>query len=113
MPIEHYAISKPTSKMARNKNTFWNYNIIHVFFSYKLAIQDCTTSLKLDSTYVKSYQRRSASYIALGMYDEAIKDLNKILKLEPNNKQAKLDIEVVNNKIKQVGKNFNVNVFCN
>lgn len=47
------------------------------------------------------------------MYDEAIKDLNKILKLEPNNKQAKLDIEVVNNKIKQVGKNFNVNVFCN
>ena len=26
-----------------------------------------------------------------------------ILKLEPNNKQAKVDIEVVNNKIKQVG----------
>lgn len=82
-------------------------------FSYKLAIRDCTSSLKLDNTYVKSYQRRSAAYIALKMYDEAIKDLNKILKLEPSNKQAKHDLEVVNNKIKQVGKTLNVNVFCN
>lgn len=113
MPIEHYAISRQMSKIARNKNMFWKYNITHVFFSYKLAICDCTSSLKLDNTYVKSYQRRSAAYIALGMYDEAIKDLNKILKLEPSNKQAKIDIEVVNNKIKQVSKNFNVNVFCN
>lgn len=47
------------------------------------------------------------------MYDEAIKDLNKILKLEPSNKQAKLDIEIVNNKIKQVGKNLNHNGLYN
>lgn len=40
--------------------------------------------------------------MALGMYNDAKNDLNEILKLEPNNKQAKLDMEVVNNKIKQV-----------
>lgn len=36
------------------------------------------------------------------MYSEAINDLKAVLKLEPNNKQAKIDLEVVNNKIKQV-----------
>lgn len=40
--------------------------------------------------------------MALKIYDKAIKDLNEILKLEPNNKQAKMDLEVANNKIKQV-----------
>lgn len=56
----------------------------------------------MDNTYVKAYQRRSAAYIALRKYNEAKTDLNKILELEPNNKQAKFDIEVVNNKTKQV-----------
>ncbi|KAL5232736.1 hypothetical protein ACI65C_000146 [Semiaphis heraclei] len=68
---------------------------------FKLAIIDCTSSLELDHTYVKAFQRRSAAYMALGMYDEARRDIQDILKLEPNNKQAKLDIEVVNNKTKQ------------
>lgn len=36
------------------------------------------------------------------MYDEAMKDLNRVLRLEPNNKQSKIDLEVLNNKIKQV-----------
>lgn len=59
----------------------------------------------MDETYVKAYQRRSAAYMSLEMYNEAKKDLDKVLKLEPNNKQAKLDVEVVNNKIvKQVSR---------
>jgi len=40
------------------------------------------------------------------MFNEAKIDLNEVLKLEPNNKQAKLDMEVVNSKTKQVGSNF-------
>lgn len=43
--------------------------------------------------------------MSLEMYNEAKKDLDKVLKLEPNNKQAKLDVEVVNNKlVKQVSR---------
>lgn len=84
-------------------NFFLFYYTIHLFFyRFKLAIIDCTSSLELDHTYVKAFQRRSAAYMALGMYDEARRDIQDILKLEPNNKQAKLDIEVVNNKTKQV-----------
>jgi len=60
---------------------------------------------------VKAFQRRSAAYMALGMYNEAKKDIQDILKLEPNNKQAKLDIEVVNNKTKQVGRIVHVCAF--
>lgn len=44
--------------------------------------------------------------MALGMYKNAMNDLIKILELEPNNKQAKLDLEVVNDKIKLVSKWF-------
>jgi tetratricopeptide (TPR) repeat protein len=77
------------------------YLIVIVFiYRYKLTINDCTSSLKLDSTYVKTYQRRSAAYMALEMYDEAKKDLDSVLKLEPNNKKAKIDIEIINSKIK-------------
>jgi len=36
------------------------------------------------------------------MYNEAKQDLNKVLKLEPNNKQAKIDLELLNQKIKLV-----------
>lgn len=73
-----------------------------IFHRFKSAISDCTSSLKLDNTYVKAYQRRSAAYISLGMYNEAKKDLNEVLKLEPNNKQAKLDTKLVNSKLQQV-----------
>jgi len=48
--------------------------------------------------------------MALGMYNEAKKDILDILKFEPNNKQAKDDIEVVNKKIKQVRRIFHT--FC-
>lgn len=78
------------------------------FYRFKLAIIDCTSSLELDRSYVKAYQRRSAAYMALGMYNEAKKDIKDVLKLEPNNKQAKADMEVVYNKIKQVGGIFHI-----
>lgn len=51
--------------------------------------------------------------MALGMYNEAGRDILDILKLEPNNKQAKLDIEVVNNKTKQVGGIIHICVLTN
>jgi len=47
------------------------------------------------------------------MYNEAKKDLLNVLKLEPNNKQAKSDLEVVNNKFKQVGKKFHFYALTN
>lgn len=107
MPIEHYVILRQMSK------NFYKNELFHTFYNtffcrFKLAINDCTSSIKLDNTYVKTYQRRSAAYMALGMYNEAKKDINEVIKLEPNNKQAKHDIEVINNKIKQVGRYWKI-----
>lgn len=88
-------------------------NVYLNFYRFNHAITDCSSSLKLDNSYVKAYQRRCSAYISLEMYNEAKKDLNEILKLEPNNKQAKLDIEVVNKKIQKVSKINYSNCFFN
>ncbi|CAK8690561.1 unnamed protein product [Clavelina lepadiformis] len=54
---------------------------------------DCTLSLSLDPAYVKAYLRRGAARHALGKVQSAIKDFNDVLKLEPENKQAKMELE--------------------
>ncbi|XP_050537313.1 RNA polymerase II-associated protein 3 [Daktulosphaira vitifoliae] len=66
---------------------------------FKSVINDCCASIKLDKTYVKAYQRRSAAYLSLNMYNEAKADLLEVLKLEPNNSQAKQSFIIVNKKI--------------
>lgn len=107
MPTEHCATLRQMSKFIQifsKIHQLLELKKTNLFFRFKLAISDCTASLILDSKYVKTYQRRCAAYMALGMYKEAKNDLIEILKLEPNNKQAKLDTEVVDNKIKLVSK---------
>ncbi|KAL1463257.1 hypothetical protein WDU94_015024 [Cyamophila willieti] len=63
------------------------------------AEADCTSSLRLDNTYVKSYQRRAAARRALNRFEEARKDMLKVLTLEPNNKQAEIELEELNQKL--------------
>eukprot|EP00742_Colponemidia_sp_Colp-10_P003044 GILJ01003247.1.p1 GENE.GILJ01003247.1~~GILJ01003247.1.p1 ORF type:complete len:224 (+),score=37.99 GILJ01003247.1:90-674(+) len=48
-----------------------------------LAIESCTKSVEFDETYVKSYIRRAGAYEKKEQYAEALKDVNKILELEP------------------------------
>ncbi|KAJ8925967.1 hypothetical protein NQ315_009820 [Exocentrus adspersus] len=56
--------------------------------NYEEAEKDCTLSLKLDSTYVKAYQRRAAAREALNKLEHAECDLSKVLELEPKNKES-------------------------
>uniref|UniRef100_A0A8D8QR02 RNA polymerase II-associated protein 3 n=1 Tax=Cacopsylla melanoneura TaxID=428564 RepID=A0A8D8QR02_9HEMI len=63
------------------------------------AEADCTCSIRLDNTYVKAYQRRAAARRALNQFEEARKDTLKVLTLEPNNKQAEIELEELNRKL--------------
>ncbi|XP_047356002.1 RNA polymerase II-associated protein 3 isoform X1 [Vespa velutina] len=63
------------------------------------AEADCSTAIQLDSTYVKAYHRRAITRLELKQYKEAKEDLEKILKLEPSNKEAQVKLTQVNKKL--------------
>lgn len=67
--------------------------IIIYFFSLYSAEADCTAALQHDEHYVKAYHRRATARMALKQYKEAISDLEKLLTLEKDNKEAKKMLE--------------------
>lgn len=69
---------------------------------YGGADVDCTTSISLDPTYVKAYSRRACARIGLGRLEDADRDFDKVLVLEPGNKFALAEKE----KIQQVNTCF-------
>ena len=60
--------------------------------SWRRADADCSLALSLDDSYVKAYQRRATARKNLKDYAKALEDLNHVLLIEPNNKQAKSEI---------------------
>merc|ERR1712226_713274 len=63
---------------------------------FELVVDDCSESIKLDSTYFKSYLRRATAYSNLGETD-----LKEVLKLQPDNREAINEL----NKLKLVKEN--------
>ena len=55
---------------------------------YGAAETDCTLALSIDRTYVKAFQRRAAARTGLDKLEEAAKDYEEVLRLEPSNKAA-------------------------
>ncbi len=53
------------------------------------ALQDATSALKLDSSYTKAYYRRASAQMALGKFKLALKDFEAVVKVRPNDKDAK------------------------
>lgn len=57
------------------------------------VLKDTTHVLKfLDENNAKALFRRQHSYQLKGRYFEAVQDLEKLMKLDPNNKQAKKEL---------------------
>ncbi|KOC70175.1 RNA polymerase II-associated protein 3 [Habropoda laboriosa] len=67
------------------------------FFS---AESDCSAAIQLDENYVKAYHRRATARMNLKQYKEAKQDLEKVLKLDSFNKEAKSLLTQIENKIK-------------
>jgi tetratricopeptide (TPR) repeat protein len=61
--------------------------------NYGDVISDCSTSIKLDPAYPKSFQRRGVAYSKLGKLLEAELDFKQVLKLLPDNKEATVELK--------------------
>ncbi|XP_062298812.1 dnaJ homolog subfamily C member 7-like [Scomber scombrus] len=46
------------------------------------AINDCTSAIKLDDTYIKAYLRRAQCYMDTEQYEEAVRDYEKVYQTE-------------------------------
>lgn len=73
---------------------FETHLFILYLFSAKLdrkqtAIDDCTMAIKLDDSYVKALLRRAKLYEDTEKLDESLADYNKIVELDPGNREAK------------------------
>lgn len=75
---------------------------------FHLAEKDCTTSLLLDPTNVKVLFRRSLARKGLSHYKDALKDIDALLKLDPNNSTAEKERDILQQL--QVGRHGNDNV---
>ena len=60
--------------------------------NYELCEDDCTTAIKLDRKYTKAYLRRATARSVGGNYLEALMDFEEALRLEPNNSDAKREV---------------------
>lgn len=53
------------------------------------ALQDANKALEVDNSYVKAYYRRASANMALGKFKLALKDFEAVVKVRPNDKDAK------------------------
>ena len=50
----------------------------------KEALSDCNDAIALDEGYIKAYLRRAKCYMDLEQYDDAVRDYEKLNKMEKN-----------------------------
>uniref|UniRef100_A0A9J8CAI4 Serine/threonine-protein phosphatase n=1 Tax=Cyprinus carpio carpio TaxID=630221 RepID=A0A9J8CAI4_CYPCA len=68
---------------------------------YGYALVDATRALELDKNYIKGYYRRATSNMALGKFKAALKDYETVVRVRPNDKDAKMKYQECNKIVKQ------------
>jgi DnaJ family protein C protein 7 len=80
----------PLNKKANAKLYFNRATVQHRLAKTKEAVEDCTAALELDDTYLKALLRRASCYMDLGEYEDAVKDYEKVCKLNKSREHRKL-----------------------
>merc|ERR1711935_537154 len=65
------------------------------------AIEDCSEALELNPNYVKALLRRAQTYEDIDKPHEAMKDFEKILELDPGNKDSRMAVLRLPEKIRE------------
>lgn len=69
---------------------------------YPECIEDCSIAIHLDETSVKAFYRRMQANEALGNVRDALTDCETVLRLEPNNKEAKRSFDALTGRLQKI-----------
>lgn len=90
--LASYSRSIELDSSTSNMLAFANRAMVHLKMQqYEEVIQDATKALALDRNHVKSLHRRATAYLQQGMQHAALRDLERALLLQPDNRQLRLE----------------------
>ncbi|KAJ8249782.1 hypothetical protein COCON_G00229980 [Conger conger] len=70
---------------------------------YAVAESDCNLAIALDRNYAKAYAHRGAARFALCRLESALQDYETVLKLDPDNLEAKNEVRKIKEALSQRG----------
>ena len=65
------------------------------------AVKDCSKAITLNPTYMKPLLRRAKLYEELDQLSQALEDYKELVKLDPNNVEAKTAVNVLPKRIEE------------
>ncbi|KAL1434277.1 hypothetical protein MTO96_011911 [Rhipicephalus appendiculatus] len=89
----------PSNKLANSKLYFNRATVCSKINKLNQTVEDCTTAISLNEDYLKAYMRRAKTYMDLEMYEEAVRDYERILRKDHTREnkrlldQAKLELK--------------------
>lgn len=75
----------PENKISNAKLYFNRATVGAKLKKYAQSVEDCNRCLSLDDTYIKAYLRRGKSYMELQKFEEAVRDYERVHKMDRSN----------------------------
>ena len=92
--IIHYTAAISTLDASQKATVYGNRALAFLSLDqYDLAEDDCNKCLQLNPSSVKALMRRGMARAHMNRLEEALGDFQRVLQLEPHNKQAKEEIQ--------------------
>lgn len=99
------AVAKYTDAMKRNPKAHVPYSnraaCYQKLMEWQLALKDADKCVEMDPTFIKGWTRKAGIHFFLKEYHKAMDAYNAVLKLEPENEEAKNGLELVVSKINE------------
>ncbi|XP_076768086.1 RNA polymerase II-associated protein 3 isoform X2 [Arvicanthis niloticus] len=109
-PLQSCAANKQSVRVLQTKETieipqknrnclaWWHTPLIPALRRQRFAVaeSDCNLAIALSRNYTKAYARRGAARFALQKLEDARKDYEKVLELEPDNFEATNELRKIN-----------------
>ena len=99
------AVAKYSEAMKRNPKAHVPYSnraaCYQKLMEWQLALKDADTCVGMDPSFIKGWTRKAGIHYFLKEYHKAMDAYNAVLKLEPENEEAKNGLELVVAKINE------------